>query len=703
MCLLCSYKDNTENPVLSTPSAAKPYRPLLSQQQPQQPQPAPGSGLPPVDPIFGNIQTTQTRGQRSGSDYALDNIPTFVPRDPQLLYSALVSTAPKPSSQRADGGQGRSNPEKKTSGREMHFMSHIERARDDGFILKKNLNAVHIDLKARVTDVFGQIMKAISAHQETITNSLDEKFADIGERLLGQDKEVSRNSDITAEVSKVAEEINAKLAEAKLMIDVINSLESNGTLSSFLDYLSSNGNSKNSGSADLTPVVDTTLSKPMIRSWSDSTSQAAVLITWTTPRDFELLHRSEGFWYELEQRLASEPESAWHNVYKGVERTFVCKNMRRGTKYLFRCCVCVARHRYSNWSPEVLIVPGSGQADGKQNLIAPEISKALEQEVARSFTSGAVNAAGSSGPAVVTTVIVPINHSSSTPALPMGGDSRSTSPATASLSPSPTMQPANPSGTTSITTIATDPVQAASTIVSASSSAAAVAAAVAAAQSGSPGNGSPPSSSSSSPRSSSSSSPRITDVEVTPRGRKPRGLPLNWNTFIPGPFYDLSESNKVATARQPGAIVLGHVFPKNCNVLVSIQILRGSGVFFGVAPSGINQSAIQQHLYQGWFLDTSTLSIGSRPPYKWKAKPAYPRGDLSRQQCVHFPREGDIITLNYNSKTNTLRFSTVPGIYLTGKYSSLFSASGRLSLVPAVVLANTGDSVFLQSAIQSSV
>jgi len=229
-----------------------------------------------------------------------------------------------------------------------------------------------------------------------------------------------------------------------------------------------------------------------------------------------------------------------------------------------------------------------------------------------------------------------------------------------------------------------------------------MAAAVAAAQgntTGSTGNGSSSSSSSSSP----TSSPLITDVEITSKGRKQRGLPLNWNTFIPGPFYELSQSNKVVTALQPGAIVLGHVFPKNCNVLISIQILRGSGVFFGVAPSTINQSGPQQHLYQGWFLDSATLSIGSHPPYKWKAKPAYPRGDVSRQQCVHFPREGDVITMNYNGKTNTLRFSTVPGVYLQGKYSSLFSSTGRVTLVPAVVLANKGDSVFLHSAVPCSI
>jgi len=426
----------------------------------------------------------------------------------------------------------------------------------------------------------------------------------------------------------------------------------------------------------------------MIRSWSDSTSQSAVLITWTTPRDFELLHRSEGFWYELEQRLASEPESAWHNVYKGVERTFVCKNMQRGTKYLFRCCVCVARHRYSHWSPEVLIIPGSGYPEGKQNLVAPEISKALEQEVARNFTSGAVSAAGSSSPAVVTTVIMPIspNHSppssSSSPsqAIPISEDS--TSPATASLSPSPTCQNNSPGGiSSSITTFAADPVQAASTIVTASTSS--TAAAQQSQQTGSP--------------------PKPLTIEVeTIRGRKQKTLPASWGTFIPGPFYDLSDSNKVATASQPNAIVVGHILPKTCNMFISVQMLHGAGIFFGLAPSGINQSVVQQHLYQGWFLETSTLSVGSRPPYKWKAKPAYPRGDASKQSRVYFPHEGDIVTLNFNSKTNCLRFSTMPGTYLSGKYTGLLTPSSKQSLVPVVVLVNTGDSVLLHSAVQCS-
>jgi len=484
--------------------------------------------------------------------------------------------------------------------------------------------------------------------------------------------------------------INAKLEEAKLMIDVIKSLESKKTLSAFFDFLSSSNGNGGSGSADLTPVMDTTLSKPMIRSWSDSTSQAAVLITWTTPRDFELLHRSEGFWYELEQKLASEPESAWHNVYKGVERTFVCKNMQRGTKYLFRCCVCVARHRYSHWSPEVLIVPGTGLPDGKQNTIAPEISKALEQEVARNFTSGAVNAAGSSGPAVVTTVIVPINNGNHLSSQPSSyrSDSPATVSSSSSLSPSPTMQ--SSPGTATITTVTSDPLQAASTIVSMSSSAAAVAAAVAAAQGGGvSGSDSPPSSSS------------VMDSDLLLKGvKKQRTLSLSWSSFMSGPYYELSQSNKAATALQPGAIVLGHVFPKSCNMQVTIRILRGSGVYIGVAPSNINQTASRQYLYNGWFLDTTTLSIGSHPPYKWKAKPAYHRGDLAKQ-CIYFPHEGDTITFSFNTKTNSLRFSTVPGSYLPGKYSSIITPGSRMSLVPAVVLLSAGDSVLLQSAVQN--
>jgi len=650
-CALCSYKDGADEPPTTMASTPTPYRPLMNQQQAQ-------SLLQPNDAFLDF-----TSVQRSQNDY-LNSVPPFVPQDPHLLYSTF-GVLPQVSNTLDKGGKSISGAENKGHAEQQFPDNH-------GTILEKNLNAVHIDLKARVSDVFGQIIQAVSAQQETINNALDEKFADIGERLSGQ-KDIK--TDITAEVYKVTEEINAELAEAKLMIDVINSLKGKKALSAFVNYMSSaESGSSTSPGPGLSPVTDTTLSKPMIRSWSDSTSQSAVLITWTTPRDFELLHRSEGFWYELEQRLASEPETAWRNVYKGVERTFVCKNMRRGTKYLFRCCVCVARHRYSHWSPEVLIVPGTGYPDGKQNLVAPEISKALEQEVARTFTSGAVNAAGSSSPAVVTTVIVPINsnHSSSSPALPMS-DSRSTSPATASLSPSPTMQSTNPGGKAQVTNVSLD---------SSVPSAAAVSAAVSAVQMCDRGTS-------------------VTEAEPA-KGKKQRNLPPNWNTFIPGPFYELGQSNRVATALQPNAIVVGHPFPKSCNVFISIQILSGSGVFFGVAPSGINQSVIQQHLYQGWFLETSTLSIGSRPPYKWKAKPAYLKNELSKPNRVYFPHEGDIITMNYNSKTNCLRFSTLPGTYLSGKYTSLISPSNRVPLVPVVVLANTGDTVLLQSAVQCS-
>jgi len=676
-CFLCLQENSegfSQGAVLS-PTA--PYRPFMKQMapNPQQPQ----ISLPPFD-SFPTFQPSHC-------------IPTFVP--------SYIPPHLKGMRQSMDGGNVIRNGNASIQSVDVQLLDNFGPAKDEGLLLEKNLNAVHVGLKARVSDVFGQIMRAISVQQETINNVLDERFADIGERLSGYDQDLDAPTDISAEIYKVTEEVNAKLAEAKLMIDVINSLERKNTLSAFFEFISTNGSSNNSAPADLTPVIDTTLSKPMIRSWSDSASQSAVLITWTTPRDFELLHRSEGFWYELEQRLASEPESSWHNVYKGVERTFVCKNMRRGTKYLFRCCVCVARHRYSHWSPEVLIVPGTGLPDGKQNLITPEISKALEQEVARNFTSGAVSAAGSSGgPAVVTTVIVPIssnnNHiaqSSSSPSL-SSNDSGVASPDTASLSPSPPMLTSSPK-TTTITTITTDPVQAASTIASVSSSAAAVAAAVAAAQGGS--------SCSNVVSPLVSSPPQVITIESEPlKGKKQRPLPLTWNSFIPGPNYELSQLNKVATALHPGAIVLGHVFPKNTTVVVSVRILRGSGIFIGVAPSNINQTASRQYLYNGWFLDSSTLSIGSHPPYRWKAKPAYPKGDLSKQS-IYFPHEGDTITISFNSKTNCLRFSTMTGTYLPGKYTSILSPGCRFSLVPAVVLLNAGDSVLLQSSFQGSI
>jgi len=699
-CVICSREANTD--ILHQPfmmNSATPYRPFMNQMSSSPPQQSPRV-FPSID-AFGNYQ----QPQKTLINDRISNTPVFVPRDPHLFFNPYSPPQLKGSQHPIDlnNGGNASN----TQALDLHFLDNYGPAKEEGLILEKNLNAVHVGLKARVSDVFGQIMRALSVQQETINTALDEKFANIGERLSGHDKDIDMPTDISAEVFKVTEEINAKLAEAKLMIDVINSLESKKTLSAFFDYLSStNGNggspTTNGGSVDLNPIIDTTLSKPMIRSWSDSTSQAAVLITWTTPRDFELLHRSEGFWYELEQRLASEPESAWHNVYKGVERTFVCKEMHRGTKYLFRCCVCVARHRYSHWSPEVLIVPGTGLPDGKQNMVTPEISKALEQEVARNFTTGAVSAAGSSGPAVVTTVIVPINNnhnnlssSSSTPVLPVG-EPRSTSPATASLSPSPSPK------TTAITTITSDPAQAASTIVSMSSSAAAVAAVVAAAQGGAAGEEEAGNSVVGSPPSSSLTQTMSMDVKQL-RGKKQRNLPPAWTVFTPGPYYELSQSNKVATALQPGAIVLGQVFPKNCSITLSVRILRGSGIFIGIAPANINQSGIRQHLFNGWFLDTTTLSIGSHPPYRWKPKPAYPKGDPSKQHCVYIPHEGDLVTLNFNPKANCLRFSTIPGSYLPGKYSSFLSPNCRLTLVPAIVLNNPGDSVLFYSAVQGSI
>jgi len=698
-CLICVKQQNEGLPQTSIVSPAAPYRPFMKQFSPNSqhiqrvPQP-----VPPFSPFEQKMTFADQ----------LSSIPTFVPRDPHLIFPAHNPPNLKGSQQSFDMKNGSAMLRTDAAA---SFVDNYSPFKEEGFVLEKNLNAVHVGLKARVSDVFDQIMRALCAHQETINNALDERFAHIGERISCHDKSIDNTIDVSAEVYKVTQEINAKLAEAKLMIDVINSLESKKTLSAFFDYLSSGHGGAGDGSADLTPIIDTTLSKPMIRSWSDSTSQAAVLITWTTPRDFELLHRSEGFWYELEQRLAEEPDTAWRNVYKGVERTFVCKNMHKGKRYLFRCCVCVARHRYSNWSPEVLIVPGTGLPDGKHSLITPEISKALEQEVARNFTSGAVSAAGASGPAVVTTVIVPINNnhmsppsspcstpssSSSSPLSPTlpAGDSPSGSPGTASsTSPSPPVQSSS-SGTTAITTITTDPAEAASTIVSMSSSAAAVAAAMAAHGGGIPGAKNPA-------VGSFVPSSFLSEDDHARGGRTQRSAPLA--SFAPGPYYELSQSNKVATALQPGAIVLGQAFSKNSTTLFSVRILRGSGIFIGVVPSNINQVGIRQHLYNGWFLDTATLSIGSHPPYKWKPKPAYPKGDPTKQQCIYFPHEGDIVSFNFNSKTNCLRFSTMPGAYLPGKYTCVSTPGCRIPLVPAVVLINAGDSVLLHSAVQGAI
>jgi len=231
-CTRCAFKGGAEESPTSSSSTTIPYRPLMKQQQ----QPPLKSFLPAVDQ-FTKFQASQQRLPGGMTNDFLSDIPVFVPRDPHLFYSTFSSPPSKLDSFDVNGTKNSSAFDRKG-----HVASRPDTGlvTEESFILEKNLNAMRNDLKARVSDTFEQIMRALSAHQETINNSVDEKFADIGERLSDPDKETTSSSfsEIKAEVFKVTEEVNAKLAEAKLMIDVINSLESKKTLSAFLNYMS---------------------------------------------------------------------------------------------------------------------------------------------------------------------------------------------------------------------------------------------------------------------------------------------------------------------------------------------------------------------------------------------------------------------------------------------------------------------------------
>ena len=94
-----------------------------------------------------------------------------------------------------------------------------------------------------------------------------------------------------------------------------------------------------------------------------------MVVAWTTPRDFEQLHRPEGFWYELEVCAGPGPgpgPGPWRRAYRGVERAFVLERLRAGTACAVRCRVCVAGTRHSLWSPVVAFVAGTALAPPTQ-------------------------------------------------------------------------------------------------------------------------------------------------------------------------------------------------------------------------------------------------------------------------------------------------------------------------------------------------
>ena len=473
-CPICSVPDEEDDEQEPAPTPdAQPFSPVLMQQrcQPQQQQ----TGVTTM-PMLSALPTAQIQSPPLG---CLDGLPCFVPQfqlHASPPYTPLCTTAAPPTAalphtaslpiglslaststgdvpgsfgngNNRDGGNARkgsmpraqTKPQQRSSAKRSEFDRYLKQAAQ----VQANGNTAKRELQAQITGIFAQITQLMAEREVTINKAIEEKFDEFADklgdqqrvlaRLASQGAETAQGSGAhsprdSAEARKTIEELSTTVTEAKSMLRKVKNLDFSSEIHSMQELISSDGEKDglfssfteylrtNNGNAQFEAVTDATLSKPMIRSWSDSVSQSAVLIAWTTPRDLEFAHRAEGFWYELEQRMAGEPDAAWHNVYKGVERTYVGKNMKSGTTYLFRCRVCVARHRFSLWSPEVAITPGTGLPDGKQNMVAPEISKALEQEVARSFVSGAASGIGGSAPAVVTTVVAPVASSSFQPA-----------------------------------------------------------------------------------------------------------------------------------------------------------------------------------------------------------------------------------------------------------------------------------------------
>lgn len=553
--------------------------------------------------------------------------------------------------------------------------------------VQENVNVAKRDLQTQISGIFAQITKLVVEREATINKAIDEKFDELAGKLGDHRQALTRlalqGADTrqgtgaqsprdTAEARKAIEELNTTVTEAKVMLRKVKNLDFSGEIHSLQELISSVGEKdglfssfteylrSNNGSAQFEAVIDATLSKPMIRSWSDSVSQSAVLITWTTPRDFEFTHRAEGFWYELEQRTAAEPDTAWHNVYKGVERTYVGKGMESGTKYLFRCRVCVARHRYSLWSPEVAITPGTGLPDGRQNMVAPEISKALEQEVARSFASGAVGGTGGAAPAAATAAAVQPGSSSPKQTMQTEQPQQQQQPHFSVHAPS---SPRAPTQTLAGVQTSTKPPAALPL---------------------SPGGPDGP----------------------APRGRKPRILPDSWCTFVPDPSCELSKANRAATALRPGAVAAGHFLPKNSTTTVLLQVLRGTSMLVGVAPVFPGQSHPGQVLHSGLYVaigasPPNIIPTGERPDSTAACPDA--RSKPPPHQQHHPPlREGDTVTLVYNTRAGTLRVLTPHGASTAGDIPGIAAPLPRASLVPVVVLSTPGDAVCLLSGTQVS-
>ena len=706
-CPICSVPDEDDEDDEAGFRDASTFSPLLMPPQQQQLQ-----GSIPALPMLSALPGVQP--QQAPPLGCLDNMPCFVPQYP--LHTAApfnplhtTTTTIEPTGRlplglslasdvpgcfgnnKRDGviAQNENVPQLPLQPRQQP-RAHTKHNEFDRYLkqaaqVQENVNVAKRELQTQVSGIFAQITKLIVEREATVNRAIEEKFDELANRLGEHEKALTRlvsqgpdarqgggvrSPKDTEEARKTIEELSTTVTEAKAMLRKVKNLdfsseihslqelissvgEKDGLFSSFTEYLRSNN-----GSAQFEAVIDATLSKPMIRSWSDSVSQSAVLITWTTPRDFEFTHRAEGFWYELEQRMAAEPDTAWHNVYKGVERTYVGKGMESGTTYLFRCRVCVARHRFSLWSPEVAITPGTGDPDGRQNMVAPEISKALEQEVARSFASGAASGTGS---AAQTQAVTPVG--SSTPKQAQT-EQQQQQPQQQQQQPpfsvhhtpsSPRVPTQGPVG------IQTSPK--------------------------------PPA-----PQSLPPGSPDV----AAPRGRRLRVLPDLWCSFVPDASCELSQGNKAATALRAGAVAAGHPLPKNSTTTVIFQLLRGTGLLVGVAPVFPGQSHPGQVLHSGWF-----VAIGTSPPH---IVPTGERPDSTqpnyhpdaRSKPPPLLREGETVSLVYNTRASTVRVVTPHGACTPGDIPGITAPLPRTTLVPVVVFATPGDTVCLLTATQAS-
>lgn len=160
---------------------------------------------------------------------------------------------------------------------------------------------------------------------------------------------------------------------------------------------------------------------------------------------------------------------------------------------------------------------------------------------------------------------------------------------------------------------------------------------------------------------------------------------------MPGPRYSLGTPPTTATALAPGAVVRGAPLDRTCTTVLRVRLRRGAAMFVGVAPSTIaaeaEKGAPAPPTQGGWFLHVPSLTLHSgRPQHCRGTRAAAPQqGPLD----AHAP-----VTLTFNARAHTLRFSTAPGTYLPGRYARL-TLPQTLQFLPVVLLLRTDDSVEL--------